>query len=483
MKKVFFIVGLFASLVTLVFMHSPSVMAHPHSEAPTIQNAAWFKSDDAPRSVPNFSFADLAENVQASVVNISTSKMLKRSPFPAPQWKFGPQDPFEDFFEKFFEDMPQQREMRSLGSGFIVSKEGEILTNYHVISMADDISVKLSNGKTYKATIVGGDEKRDIAIIKIKAKEDLPAVKLGDSSIMRAGDWVMAIGNPIGLEHTVTVGVVSAMNRNLSEGPFAKFIQIDCPINPGNSGGPLFNTKGEVIGVNTMIYGNAQGIGFAIPINLVKQLLPDLISKGKVSRGWLGVSIQPITDELAKSFGMEKAEGVLVSDVNAGSPAAKVGIKRGDIILKVGSELVNDPKDLAVAVSNSSPGKDVPIEYLRDGKKNTVDVQIGTWEESKTLVKGESDLMGLVVREITLEDKQSLDVPTNFKGVIVDRISNDSTAAMAGIREGDVILEINSEKIDGMEAYNREVGKLKKDDLVRIFLRRGRSSIYAAFKL
>ena len=291
--------------------HSVDVMDRPHGQL--VRPAAWFEAQPA-------SFADLAEKVQGSVVNISSSKRVRRPRAPFPY--FGPRDPFfDDFFEKFFEGVPRGQTQHSLGSGFVIDEKGTILTNNHVVSQAEEIEVTLAGGHKYKAKVIGVDEKTDIAVIEIKAKKRLPCAKLGSSKNMRAGDWVMAIGNPFGLEHTVTVGVISAKGRLIGGGPYAKFIQTDASINPGNSGGPLFNMKGEVIGINAMILAGGQGIGFAIPIDLAKAMIPELVEKGVVSRGWLGVAIQDVTPELAKSFGMKEDEGgALIAEVYSNSP-------------------------------------------------------------------------------------------------------------------------------------------------------------------
>jgi serine protease Do len=452
----------------------------------SLQKAAWFQAQ--PKS-----FADLAEKVQSAVVNISTSKKLRgpgqMMPFP----KFGPQDPFEDFFNKFFqENQPSERDQHSLGSGFIIDKNGTILTNSHVVSQADEIEVTLSDGRDFKAKIVGMDEKTDIAVIKINAKADLPTVTLGDSKIVRPGDWVMAIGNPFGLEHTVTVGVVSAKGRLIGGGPFAKFIQTDASINPGNSGGPLFNIDGDVIGINTMIFAGGQGIGFAIPIDLAKQLLPQLMEKGSVSHGWLGVAIQKITPELAKSFGLEKEKGALVTEVYGGSPAAKAGLMRGDVIIEYNGEKIEDPQDLSLNVGNTKPNTEAKIRVLRGGKEQEFSINIGEQQASVSprempergeAAPGKSDSLGLVVRTITPQDAQELEVPANFRGIVVQRVEPDSAAQRAGVNSGDVVLEINDTGIQNIEDYEKAVKNLKQGNLVRLFIKRGKSSIYLAFNL
>ncbi len=453
-----------------------------------VRPASWFAAE--PKS-----FADLAERVRSCVVNVSTSKKVRRRQMMRPFQRFGPSDPFDDFFEKFFQggpngSMPEQ-EQQSLGSGFIIDKNGTILTNNHVVSQADEIEVKLSDGRTFKADVLGTDEKTDIAVIKIKAEADLPTAVLGDSKAMRPGEWVMAIGNPFGLEQTVTVGVVSAVGRVVGGGPYARFIQTDASINPGNSGGPLFNMQGEVIGINTMIYAHGQGIGFAIPINLAKSEIPALSKGQKVTRGWLGVAIQEVTPELAKSFGLKKAEGALIAEVFRGSPAAKAGIRRGDIILKFGSEEIDGPYDLSLAVGQTKPDADVSVVLLRGGKREEVKVGIGKQQEQEQQAgiapegkeSGKADALGLVVRSISASDAPQLDVPATFRGVVVTRVEPGSAVERSDVRPGDVILEINDAKIQSMSDYTVAAGKLKKGDTVRLFIKRGKASIYLAFVL
>ena len=452
-----------------------------------VEEVAWFQA--RPKS-----FADLAEKVQAAVVNISTSKkpQMRQQMMPFP--RFGPSDPFDQFFDKFFEGRPQQQgpQQHSLGSGFIIDGKGTILTNSHVVSQADEIEVELSDGRKFKAEVVGSDEKTDIAVIRIKPKGDLPTVALGDSAKLRPGDWVMAIGNPFGLEHTVTVGVVSAMGRLIGGGPYARFIQTDASINPGNSGGPLFDIEGEVVGINTMIYAGGQGIGFSIPIDLAKQILPQLLDKGSVSHGWLGVAIQRITPELAKSFGLEKEEGALVTEVYGGSPAAKAGLMRGDVIMEFNDEDVEDPYDLSLYVGNSKPGDTAKIEVLRNGKEKEFNIKIGTQDDKtastgkagkEQAVPGKADAIGLVVKTITPQDAHKLDVPSHFSGIVVSRVEPGSVAERSDVRSDDVILEMNDAKIQNIDDYEKAVKGLKQGDLVRLFIKRGRASVYLAFRL
>jgi serine protease Do len=448
-----------------------------------LKPAAWFQPQ--PKS-----FADLAQRVSPAVVSIRTAKKVaggrRMMPFP----RFGPQDPFDDFFEKFFDGRPPGELARSLGSGFIIDENGTVLTNNHVVSGADEIEIELSDGRKFKANVLGVDERSDIAVIKMDAGSKLPVVRLGDSKAIRPGDWVMAIGNPFGLEHTVTVGVVSAKGRMIGgNAPYAKFIQTDASINPGNSGGPLFNLDGEVIGINTMIHAGGQGIGFAIPIDMAKAMIPELVEKGSISRGWLGVSIQDITPELAKSFNMEKTEGALVTEVYSDSPAAKSGLKRGDIIIAFNGEKIDEPLDLSLQVGQVKPGTDAKVTILREGEKKDLTIKVGELEQGKQAFKqpniggGKADNLGLVVRSISPDDAEKLDVPASFKGVVVVRVEPDTAVAMADVRTDDVILELNNIKIQTIADYEKAVVALKPGDFVRLYIKRGRGSVYLAFKL
>jgi serine protease Do len=475
-----------------------------HVRPVDVRNVAWFRGGAEPpqapapaAAVPQMtlpSFADLAEQVQNAVVNISTSKIARRPQMMMPFPRQGPRDPFEDFFEKFFDEgMPREQVQHSLGSGFIIDKDGTILTNNHVVSQAEQIEVGLSDGRKYKAKVIGVDEKSDIAVIRIKADKDLPFVTLGSSRELRPGDWVMAIGNPFGLEHTVTVGVVSAKGRLIGGGPFAKFIQTDASINPGNSGGPLFNTRGEVIGINTMVYAGGQGIGFAIPIDLAKALLPELISKGSVSHGWLGVAIQEITPELAKSFGLKEEKGALVTEVYSESPAAKAGLARGDVIVEFNGEKIEDPYDLSLYVGQSKPDTTVKLAAVRGGERKEFTVSLGKQEtarvaggmvpEERAPEAGGADVLGLAAKAITPEEAGKLDLPADVRGVVVRRVEPGSAAEIADVRAGDVVLEINSARIQTVEEYLKATKALKKGDLVRLLIKRGRASLYLAFTL
>jgi Do/DeqQ family serine protease len=326
---------------------------------------------------PDNPFVQVAEQVTPSVVNISTITTGKgRTPSELFR-PFGNDPYFRDFFDRFFEGMPRRRQQASLGSGVVIDKGGLILTNNHVIKDADEITVRFSNKQEAKGKVVGTDGKTDLAVIRVNTKEDLPVARLGNSDSLRVGEWAIAIGNPFGLDHTLTVGVVSATGRSeVGIAAYENFIQTDASINPGNSGGPLLNVRGEVIGINTAIVASGQGIGFAIPINMARKIMDDLVKKGKVTRGWLGVAVQPLTPELAKSFGVS-GDGVLVNQVMPKSPAEAAGLKVGDLILGVDGKAVKDPRELQRIIAEIDIGKSVEVSILREKEKHTVKVQIG----------------------------------------------------------------------------------------------------------
>ncbi|OGQ04946.1 MAG: hypothetical protein A2W61_01440 [Deltaproteobacteria bacterium RIFCSPLOWO2_01_44_7] len=447
--------------------------------------AAWF--DGRPTS-----FAALAKQVKPAVVNISTTKIVKRKSMRMPKSPFGELDPFEQFRNFFEEGVPREEERHSLGSGFIINKDGDILTNNHVVGDADEIIVKLADGRKFKATVVGRDERTDLAVIKIKAKDSLPFATLGNSDVAQPGDWVMAVGNPFGFEHTVTVGVISAKGRVIGDAkaPFAKFIQTDASINPGNSGGPLFNLDGEVIGINTMIYGMGTGIGFAIPTNLAKGLVPQLISKGSVTRGWLGVQIQRLTEELAESYGLKQEQGALIGSIFPSSPAEQSGLKRGDVVLEYDGHKIEDPFDLSAYVAETEVGKTIKLKVLRQGKELMIEVKVGKRKEEEEVAQApaskepaESDALGLAVRAITPQEAQRLNLQSSQKGLLIEQVQPGSNAEDHDIREGDILYEINDAAINSVAAYEEVMKKIKKGTLVRLLIGRGPMTIFIAFKV
>jgi serine protease Do len=440
---------------------------------------------------PNL-FVDLTKRVKPGVVNISTKKVVKgggrvfRQFNPPSRERDLFRDFFgEEFFNRFFGDTPQRDLVqRSLGSGFIIDKEGYIITNNHVIEGASEIHVRLSTEKEYEAEIIGRDSKTDIALIKIKAWNDLPVVELGDSDRVEIGEWVMAIGNPFGLSQTVTVGIVSAKGRVIGSGPYDDFIQTDASINPGNSGGPLFNINGEVVGINSAIVATGQGIGFAIPINVAKEILPQLKKQGKVTRGGIGVYVQKMTPELAKSFGLEKGEGALVADVIPGASAETAGIRRGDVITKFDGKEIHEMNELPRLVAATPVGKEVEVDVLREGKPLKLKLKVGELKEeappAATEEKAQIDL-GMSVQEITPEMARQLRLKEPG-GVIITQVEPGSPAEETGVQRGDIIQEINGQSIRKLSDYQSAIGKVKKDEVVRLLIKRGDRNLYLAFR-
>jgi serine protease Do len=425
----------------------------------------------------------LFKGVSPAVVNISTTQVVR---FNRPRMRspFGQQDPFDDFWNNFFGNMPREQKRKSLGSGFIVSADGYILTNNHVVEKADEISVTLLDKEEFKAEVVGTDPKTDIALIKIKADKNLLFVNLGDSERLEIGEWVLAIGNPFGLGHTVTTGIVSAKGRIIGSGPYDDFIQTDASINPGNSGGPLFNLKGEVVGINTAIIQGGQGIGFATPIHLAKSVLGQLKEKGKVTRGWLGVYIQRLTPDMAESLSVPGKKGALVADVTKDGPAEKAGIKSGDVIVKFDGKDVNDEHELPQVVATVKPGRKVEVKVIREGKEKTISVTIGEMEAAPVKRAGSPDLtkgLGLTVQELTPEIAKHLDIE-NRKGVIVTSVDPGSPSDGAGFQEGDVIRQINRQAIANASEFQKMLNKVKDEKTVLFLVERGDARIFLAVK-
>jgi len=441
-------------------------------------------------TLPANLFVDLAKKVKPGVVNISTTKVVKGGGRVFRHFSpFREKDPFrdffgEDFFDRFFGDNPQKDQVqRSLGSGFIVDKEGYIITNNHVIEGASEIRVRLSTEKEFEAEVVGRDAKTDLALIKIKSWNNLPVLELGNSDKLEIGEWVMAIGNPFGLSQTVTVGIVSAKGRVIGSGPYDDFIQTDASINPGNSGGPLFNLQGEVVGINTAIVATGQGIGFAIPINTAKEVVAQLKKKGKVTRGGIGVYVQRMTPDLAKSFGLEENKGALVADVISGSAAEAGGIKRGDIILKFDGKEIQEMNELPRFVAATPVGKEVEVEVLREGKTLKVKLKVGELKDEAVPAEAEKAKLelGMSVQEITPEIARQLRLG-DVQGVVVAQVEAGSAAGEAGIQRGDVIREINGQAIRNLNDYQGVMAKLKKDEIVRLLVRRGERNLYITLR-
>jgi len=451
-------------------------------------------SRPAPASAPlagRPDFVTLARKLSPTVVNISTTQVIKGRPLmPFPEFK----GPFEDFFgedfNKFFNQPGTELKRQSLGSGFIINKDGYILTNYHVIDNASEIIVTLSHDKKeYEAKVIGQDSKLDIALIKIDDHSELPVAALGDSDSLEIGEWVMAIGNPFGLGGTVTAGIVSQKGRVIGAGPYDNFIQTDASINPGNSGGPLFNTRGEVVGINTAIVAGGQGIGFAIPINMVTEVLTQLKESGKVTRGWIGVSIQALTPELARSFGLKEASGVLISAVTPGDPADKAGLKPGDIIVSFNGKAIVELSELTRAVASTHPGTRAEVVVIRDGRKKTLFLKVGTRADDRLASAGSDEgrdagvgsRLGITVQTITPDLAGRLGL-ADGEGVVISSVKPGSVAASVHLRRGDVIKRMDGRAIRSMDDYNKAMKSAEKKGILRLLVKRGANTMYVALK-
>lgn len=416
-------------------------------------------------------FTSLVKTAGPAVVNINTEKIVEtrsRGNFPFPT-------PFEEFFrdmpgfsDDFFNNnqQPRQRTQRSLGSGFAISSDGYIVTNHHVVEGADSISVsfddKENKDRTYKAKLIGSDKLTDLAILKIDAK-DVPFLTFGDSDALEVGEWVLAIGNPFGLDHTVTAGILSAKGRSIRSNPFDSFLQTDASINPGNSGGPLLNMAGEVVGINAAIIANGQGIGFAIPSNMAKDIIATLQTDKKISRGWIGVTIQTLDENGAKALDLPNANGALIGDVLAGHPAADAGMKPGDVILSVNGEEIANSGDLSRKIAAIKPGDKARVIVWRNGEKKELTVKIAERETESAKAKASeitkdalAEIIGMTVRNMSREDaaRMRLDSP---EGVIVTKVDNGKSAAEAGIRVGDIIIAANGEPVKTVDQLHKSI--------------------------
>ena len=438
---------------------------------------------ETPRVQELPSFADLVEKLKPSVLNISTtSTFSQRGLFP--KSPFGEENPFEEFFKRFFGDIPQQEFKQSgLGSGFIISEDGYVVTNNHVIDKAQDIEVVLEDGKKYKADIIGKDAKTDLAVLKINPEKMLQAVVFGNSDKLRIGDWVVAIGNPFGLGYTVTVGIVSAKGRSLGLSSYDDFIQTDASLNPGNSGGPLFNQMGDVIGVNTAIVAGGQGIGFAIPINMAKNVIEQLKDKGKVVRGWLGVLVQPITPAIAESMKLKEPKGALVGDVTPNSPAEKAGIQRGDVIVDFNGNKIEDVSDLTTLAAVTPPGTEVKLKVMKDGSVKDIDVKLGEFpdEVAESTEKEVKEKLGLTVHEITPSIAARFRLETD-KGVVITHVDQGSVAQESGLQPGDVILDVDGQAVNNIDDYKNAIDKMEKGKSALFLIKRGKNTIYVGIR-
>jgi serine protease Do len=457
-----YIAGLFLSLMLLVTGGAQPGLAD---------------SEQVPMVPANFT--QLAEEAAPGVVNIRTERTIKgggrvfRHFFGEP---FGNrQNPFEDFFGPNQDSPGREYKERSLGSGFIIDKEGYIVTNNHVVADADQIKVKLSNNKEYNAKIVGRDSKTDLALIKIEDAPDLEALPLGDSEKLKVGTWVVAIGSPFGLEQTVTAGIVSAKERIIGAGPYDEFIQTDASINPGNSGGPLLNLKGQVIGINTAIVARGQGIGFAIPVNMAKRVVAQLKERGEVTRGWLGVQIRDLDENLSSYYQLKPFSGVFVEKVVPGDPADQAGIQASDIIISVDGQAVASGRELANIVANTPIGQKTKVRLIRDGKKKTIVVKVAKQADDKVQMASKDssrDELGLDVAELTTERARQFGLDEDDSGVLVIEVERNSKADKAGVSIGDIIKGINRNKVKSIEDYQRLMAAVDQDDTIDLLIRR-----------
>jgi serine protease Do len=426
-------------------------------------------------------FKEIARKVTPGVVNINTRKIVKRQQM---------RDPFRDFFgddmmDRFFGPQggrPERQTLTSLGSGFVIDKDGYILTNRHVIEGADQISVTLADGKNYDAKLVGKDARTDVAVLKIEPKGPLTLLTLGDSDQIEPGEWVMAIGNPFGLGgNSVTVGVVSFKGRGLTlgvRGTTVEMIQTDAAINPGNSGGPLLDTRGQVVGINTMIItGGGQqsaGVGFSVPINVAKDILPQLREKGKVARGWLGVSIQRVDEDLARTYKLKEPKGAVVSQLTAGGPAEKAGLKAEDVIVAADGKKIEDNGDLSRYIASKPPGATVKLDVYRDGVEKTIPVTLGTFPDepsAEQAEEGRKGKLGMTLQDLSPQLAERLDLPRGVKGVVITEVEAGEAAEQAGLQRGDVIVSVNGNPVTTVDEFEAEIEKAQKDGAARLRVR------------
>lgn len=434
-------------------------------------------------------FTSLVEKQGPAVVNISTSQSV-RNPLVPQVPNLQEDDPFYEFFRRFMpEPGPREFQSQSLGSGFIISDDGYILTNAHVVQTADEITVKLNDKREFKAKVIGSDKRTDIALIKIEANA-LPAVTFGNPNNLKVGEWVVAIGSPFGFENTVTAGIVSAKGRSLPQENYVPFIQTDVAVNPGNSGGPLFNLKGEVVGINSQIYsrtGGFMGLSFAIPIDVANDIAQQLRKSGRVSRGRIGVVIQTLSKELAESFGLPGPRGALVNSVEKGGPADKGGVEPGDVILRFNGKQVNSSEDLPRIVGATRPGTAVTLQVWRNKTSRDLQVTVGEIPDERTAQKGPQgkprqsavpSQFGLTLSDLSDAQRGELKVSG---GVLVENVKG--LAARAGVRRGDVILAINNQDVSSVEQFNQIMGQFDKGRIVALLIRRGANSLYVPFRI
>jgi len=492
-KWMFIFVGVIVGLIIAAgfqWTHETQAQSYvPESSTPAVQNDS--SALTIAEQLSN-AFANVAAKVTPSVVTVFTETDLKvqQQPFSG-----SPFDQFfgDDFFKRFFQSPQPQGNLKrmGLGSGVIIDKDGVILTNNHVVDEANNIKVRLTNGHEFEAKVKGVDPQTDLAVITIDAK-DLQAIRMGDSDKARVGDLVLAIGSPLNpqLEHTVTSGIISAKGRSsVGLSQYEDYIQTDAAINPGNSGGALVNLKGELIGINSAIAtqtGGFMGIGFAIPTNLAKKVTSDIIEKGKVIRGWLGVYIQDITPEIAKAMKLKVAKGVIVSKVQKGSPAEKAGLKDEDVILSYNGEKIDNSVELSTRVAGTSPGISINLDILRDGSEKNVSAKLGELMPEKVqLAEGQTSYsdIGLKVSNISPDLVDKYGLPNDQKGVVVTTVEPNSVATQVGMHEGDVIMKLNRVEINSVNDFNQEIHKVKPGENVLFYVQRGNGNFFVAFTM
>ncbi|MDR2386034.1 MAG: DegQ family serine endoprotease [Deltaproteobacteria bacterium] len=473
----------------LAFAQETAPTAAPTPSVAIVQSQPPVIQPTTERLVGLPSVAPVVERASPAVVNIFTVKVVRndlnrfrrRAPRGLP----------EDFMEEFFNfpvPPPREYKERALGSGFIFDPEGYIITNNHVVEGAEDIKVKLDDGREISAEIVGRDPKTDLALIKLTSPGPFPYVSIGNSDQVKIGDWLVAIGNPFGLEHTVTAGILSARGRTIGVGPYDDFLQTDASINPGNSGGPLLNLYGQVVGINTIIIAGGSGIGFAIPSNVATKIIEQLRATGRVDRGWIGVLIQEMTEDMAKGFGVSESQGALVGNVTEGSPAQQGGIRHGDIIVEFDGKPIKQYSELSSVVADTAIGKVVDVVVIRDRKRVTLKLTVGRLEDESQPGPGLTGTtaaidLGLTLREITPEIRSRLNLNENQGGLLVEGVSVDSLAAEVGIQPSDLILEIDQNPIKTINDYNRVLRQHPKEAPLLLWIQRGQQTIYYTLNL
>jgi serine protease Do len=495
--------ALVAAAIVFGMVVAGSVDVTPRSEA---QKDAPARTSARAGGVLLPSFADIASETMPSVVSITSTDIVhsgeRRRSGPG-QGQQG--DPFEFFFGQPFgrdprgQDRDEDSKEQQGGTGFVISSDGEVVTNYHVVENADKIQVRLSDGRTATAKLVGRDPATDLALLKVDLKDRLPALALGDSEKVRVGEWVMAIGDPLNFDKTVTVGVVSAKGRSglssdQASRSFDNFIQTDAAINFGNSGGPLINVDGEVVGINTAIFRPAQNIGFAVPVNTLRSILPQLREKGKVVRGYLGINIENVNEDKQDAFGLKSRDGAFVQSVLAGKPGEKAGLKPGDVIVKVDDVAVHDTRDLISYVSGRAPGSKVKLSVTRDGKEQTMTAVVAARDDEPSDDAGTREAsssedsrrkIGISVTELTPQLKQMQRIDRSIEGLLVVSVKEVSPAADANVREGDVITEVNGRRVDSSEEFGKVVGGTKAGEYLRLYVYRPaiQQSFFALVKM